>query len=70
MKYRVHVDEDVCIGAGECEMVAPGTFEVGDDGVSHVLDPRGDSEEALLQAEKNCPSGAISVRGVDEDGEA
>lgn len=69
MRLRVHVDEDVCIGAGQCEELAPGTFEVGDDGVSQVIDEDGDPERALVEAERACPSGAISVRRDEGEGE-
>lgn len=69
MRLRVHVDEDVCIGAGQCEALAPQTFEVGADGVSHVIGQDADPEEALLEAERACPSGAISVRRGGGEGE-
>lgn len=60
----VTVDEDVCIGAGQCEMIAPAIFEVGDDGISHVIGPVEDEDQAR-QAVDNCPSGAI--RELDAD---
>jgi ferredoxin len=59
VKLRVTVDQELCIGAGNCERVAPGVFEVDD--VARVVDPTAASEEQIRQAEQSCPSGAILV---------
>ena len=59
----VRVDTTKCSGIGMCEMTAPGVFESGDDGQSHVLNPvPGDSEmDAVRAAIANCPTGALSI---------
>lgn len=58
---RVLVDERVCIGSGQCEVVCPEVFEV--DEVSRVkvaiVDPA--NEDAVRVAARACPSGAITV---------
>lgn len=58
---RVAVDRTKCQGIGLCEMTAPSTFELGDDGVSRVLvEDVPDGEHAnVLEAVQNCPTGAL-----------
>ncbi|WP_052669537.1 ferredoxin [Nitriliruptor alkaliphilus] len=52
------VDRDRCIGAGQCEAVAPDAFEVNDDGFVEVI---GDLEGGQVSdAVESCPSGALS----------
>ncbi len=36
---RVVVDQDLCTGDGLCEEIAPETFVMHDDGLSHVREP-------------------------------
>ena len=56
------VDPDLCTGRGICEDICPDVFEVGDDGLSHVIDA-GACEEADCseEAAEECPEGAISL---------
>lgn len=60
---RVEVDQDICIGAGQCEALAAHLFEVSDEGLSHVIgQPTSEDDRDLAeQAEDACPSGAIRV---------
>lgn len=60
---RVTVDMDVCVSTGMCERSCPEVFEVGADGLLHVLDatPPAIHHAAVLDAAKYCPTGAISV---------
>jgi ferredoxin len=61
---KISVDLTKCIGAGQCVARAPRLFDQGEsDGLSIVLDPDPPAElhEAARDAERNCPSGAISV---------
>ena len=37
--FKVHVDEDKCIGAGQCVRIAPEIFDQRDDGIVILLDP-------------------------------
>lgn len=59
----VRVDSGKCTGIGMCEATGPNVFEVGDDGVSHVLmpEPHGDDLTAAHTAVANCPAAAISI---------
>ena len=60
---RAQVDAEVCVGTGMCEATAPDLFEVGDDGISHVLRPDvpPDRVAAAREAAENCPTRALTV---------
>lgn len=57
---KVYVDLDVCIGAGNCQAIAPEIFQVR-DGVSHVksesIPP--ELEDKVQEAIDGCPVQAI-----------
>ncbi|UCF97679.1 MAG: ferredoxin [Spirochaetaceae bacterium] len=56
------VNEDLCIGSGNCEDTCPAVFKVV-DGISRVqIDVVPEAEEKkVLQAVDGCPAGAIST---------
>jgi ferredoxin len=60
---RVSTDQDLCIGAGRCQLTAPDVFEADDDGLVVVLHAnpdearRGDVEASA----RLCPAGAITI---------
>ena len=54
------VDADECTGCELCVDEAPNTFRMNDDGVTEVIMPPGDGEEAIQAAIDGCPSEAIS----------
>lgn len=60
---KPHVDEDLCIGCGDCEEVCPEVFRVEDDGFSHVITPEADPEMygCVREAADGCPTDAISI---------
>jgi ferredoxin len=76
-RYRVWID-NACIGSGQCELIEPRRFAVGDASVAVVIgEPertvhggpaaRAEPERqlaALRTAESNCPIGAIHVDEV------
>jgi len=56
------VEEDLCIGSGNCEETCPAVFKVV-DGISQVqvdVVPEGEEKNAKAAAD-GCPAGAISV---------
>jgi ferredoxin len=61
MALNIKVDEDECIGCGECAESAPNTFEVNDDNIVEVKDPGGDDEDTIVEAAKACPTEALIV---------
>ncbi|MBI5180725.1 MAG: ferredoxin [Nitrospirae bacterium] len=59
------VDEELCIGCGNCESLCPNVFKVEEDQKSHVIDPKGCSECNCQEAADSCPVSAITL----EEGE-
>lgn len=56
------VDEDRCIGIGQCELLEPEVFQLGDeDAISRVVDGAGLPRARALEVADRCPSSAISV---------
>jgi len=69
-RYRVSVDQTLCIGCGLCEETMPDVFQLGDYTAS-VADPSvpDDREEALTVVARDCPVGAIDVaRAASSEG--
>ena len=61
---RVAVDVDRCIGAGQCALIAPDTFDQDDDGLVILL-REGVTEpsavESAREAANVCPARVITV---------
>lgn len=58
----IAIDKDVCIGAGQCALAAPGVFTQDDDGFSALLPDRPEGGDPMLrEAVRACPVGAITV---------
>ncbi|WP_371680202.1 ferredoxin [Streptomyces sp. NBC_01276] len=60
---RISVDQDRCIGAGQCALTAPQVFTQDDDGLGEVLPGREDGHGSALvrEAARACPVSAITV---------
>ncbi len=60
---RVELDADKCIGSGNCEMIAPDVFEVGDDMVCRILvaEPGPDLAEDAELGVESCPTRALRL---------
>ena len=63
MNVQVIVDEDTCIGSGECIALDPGAIELDADGVARVLLPEIDEERARRLC-NTCPVGALSIAAL------
>jgi ferredoxin len=62
ISMKVAVDEDLCVGTGNCVDTCPEVFELV-DGVSHVkvdVVPK-DMEKQAKQAVEECPVSAIEI---------
>jgi ferredoxin len=64
----VTVDEDLCVGTGDCARIAPLAFVVDEDRNVSVPQPAAAPTDLrlLVQAARQCPTNAIRV--VDDDG--
>ena len=62
-EFTVVVDEDLCIGAGQCVLAAPQIFDQDDQGIVILLDatPPPGLHEAARKAAKLCPARAILI---------
>jgi len=61
MSLRPLIDEDACLGHGDCVHVAPGVFTVTD-----IAEVTGTGPDDLLrQAARACPAGAIVLLDAD-----
>lgn len=61
---RVSVDQDTCIGAGQCVVAAPDVFDQrDDDGVVVLLsdNPPNELHEDVRHADAVCPARAITL---------
>jgi len=56
------VDEDLCIGCGNCEDECPEVYRLEDDGLSHVImdDVPADMYGCARDGASSCPVDAIS----------
>jgi ferredoxin len=60
------VDREVCMGSGMCIVYAPNTFAHDDETKAIVVDPAGDSIDAVRNAVQACPTSAIRILNDDE----
>ncbi|WP_227999551.1 ferredoxin [Nocardia australiensis] len=59
---KVVLDEDKCIGSGQCVLAAPEVFDQRDeDGIAFVLTDEIADAEPVRQAARVCPALAIKV---------
>lgn len=63
---EVVVDADLCQGARQCSVVAPGAFEHADDGTARGAEVASVPLDRLLEAAQLCPNLAITVRVESE----
>ena len=61
-KKKIVVDQDLCIGCGSCESIAPDHFKLGDDTKSRVIKQYSEEDKDIIESAKdNCPVGAIEI---------
>lgn len=60
---KATVNEETCIGCGLCPSIAPGIFEMREDGKAHTLVEKvpEDEQSAAQEAEESCPVDAIKA---------
>ena len=57
------VNKDSCIGCGACNSIAPGIFEMDDDGlaISNIDEIPEDRKNEVIDASESCPTSAIEI---------
>ncbi|HEX4222941.1 MAG TPA: ferredoxin [Pseudonocardiaceae bacterium] len=63
---RIILDEETCIGAGQCVLAAPDVFDQRDeDGIAVLLDeePGEEQRTAVENAAVRCPALSIRIEG-------
>lgn len=57
------IDAGKCLGHGQCELITPEVFRLGEDDRGHVIAPcvPASLSEAVRDAVVMCPEGAIEV---------
>jgi ferredoxin len=58
---KIEIDRDECIGCGNCTDIAPGVFELDDEGLSRVVNPAGADESTIREAAESCPVDCIHL---------
>ena len=58
---KIEVVRHLCIGAASCTALAQNTFELDQGAKAVIIDPKGNSDEDILEAAKSCPTDAIIV---------
>jgi ferredoxin len=58
---KVTVDDSLCTGCGLCSSNCPDVFEMGDDGLAHVI-ANSSPDCDLNEIAEQCPVSAITVK--------
>ena len=58
---RVTIEPAICIGSGNCVLLASGAIAMGEDGVARVVEVNPQDMAGLRLAERFCPTGAIFI---------
>ena len=67
---KFEINSDLCVGHGQCYLVVPDLIEDDERGLAHVRDDGRvpvDRLEALQQAQKSCPEGALVLTEDAQD---
>jgi ferredoxin len=59
---KVRVDEEVCVGCGNCVEICPDIFEMPEDiAVAKIKEVPGDLQDMCREAAESCPVEAIII---------
>lgn len=63
---KIVVERELCIGAASCVAIAPGVFELDQENIAIIKDPKGNDDATIKAAAESCPTKAIFL--FDETG--
>ena len=61
MGLKIRVDRELCIGVGNCVVLAPSIFKLDKENKAVVLGPVSVADDVLLEAAEICPEQAIII---------
>ncbi len=64
MAVKISIDREKCVGAAACAAIAPEVFQLDDEDKAVVIAADGAPLPDVREAERRCPTGAISVEEV------
>ncbi len=56
---KIVVERELCIGAASCVAIAPGVFELDQENIAIIKDPKGNDDATIQAAAESCPTKAI-----------
>ncbi|MDP3964826.1 MAG: ferredoxin [bacterium] len=59
---KIEVKRDLCISAASCVAIAPGVYQLDDEGKVYIVDPKGGTDEQILEGAKSCPVQCIIIK--------
>jgi len=59
MARKLYVDEADCIGCGLCSEIAPGVFQLSDEGIAGVIESGEEYPDSVKEAIDECPVACI-----------
>ncbi|HOI19215.1 MAG TPA: ferredoxin [Candidatus Woesearchaeota archaeon] len=61
MKYKIEINESLCVGCGACQAICPDVYEM-DDNNKPKLKENPTAKECAKEAADSCPVSAIDVK--------
>jgi ferredoxin len=68
-RWRIRIDQDICVGSGTCTSIAPDFFTLNEEDRSCAPSTPVPPDPRLIDAAELCPTGAIELVD-DETGES
>ncbi|GAB7144828.1 ferredoxin [Mycobacterium riyadhense] len=59
--WRIEVDTNRCMGTRACVHAIPGLFDIGHDGVAHVIGVANGDDELVRDVVAECPTAALRL---------
>jgi ferredoxin len=63
--FIVSIDQSRCIGAANCVHIAPTVFQLDEENIAYLVDPKSVDDQTLLDAAESCPTNAIYLDTED-----